>query len=113
MKKLLIYITSIVLILFLTLIILPKPRYEETNPWLSKNGNPLVMAHAGGKGYYPGNTMRAFKHSYEVGVDVLEMDLQMTKDKVLVLRHGENNTGNIRQMSNCDTVIWQEISPGR
>jgi glycerophosphoryl diester phosphodiesterase len=32
----------------------------------------------------------------------------MTQDNILVLRHGENRTGNIRHMSNCDTVIWKE-----
>jgi glycerophosphoryl diester phosphodiesterase len=36
------------------------------------------------------------------------MDLQMTQDGVLVLRHGENRTGNIRHMSDCDTVVWKE-----
>jgi len=52
--------------------------------------------------------MSAFLNSYNLGVDVLEMDVQMTKDGILVLRHGENKTGNIKAMSNCDTVIWKE-----
>ena len=69
---------------------------------------PLVMAHAGGKGVYPDNTMKAFEYSYNLGVDVLEMDVQMTLDGILVLRHGENDTGNIRSKSNCDTVVWKE-----
>ncbi len=94
--------------LFLLLIISPRPKYQENNVWRKQNDKVLVMAHAGGKGIYPGNTIKAFDYSYNLGVDVLEMDLQMTQDKVLVLRHGENQTGNIRKMSNCDTVIWKE-----
>lgn len=104
-KKLLIGLVSIVLI-FLVLFAVPRSKFEGENPWISEQ--PLVMAHAGGKGVYPDNTMKAFEYSYSVGVDVLEMDLQMTEDRVLVLHHGENNTGNMRKQTNCDTVIWQE-----
>ncbi len=107
MKKLLVVI-SVILLLALTLIVIPKPKYEQTNPFLSQNGIPLVMAHAGGKGVYPDNTMAAFEYSYNLGVDVLEMDLQMTDDGILVLLHGQNVTGNTIQNSNCDAVVWEE-----
>lgn len=103
-------ILSIILILILLMYAIPKPKYQETNIWRKEaNDNKvLVMAHGGGQGYYPSNTISAFTNSYNLGVDVLEMDVQMTLDGILVLRHGENNTGNIRKMSNCDTVIWKE-----
>ena len=100
----------VALLTFGVLFIAPKPNYKATNTWRKSNHDDrvLVMAHAGGKGVYPDNTMKAFRYSFELGVDVLEMDLMMTSDNVLVLRHGENETGNIRQYSNCDTVIWNE-----
>lgn len=103
-------IFAIILILVLLMYAIPKPKYQETNIWRKEaNDNKvLVMAHGGGQGYYPSNTISAFTNSYNLGVDVLEMDVQMTLDGILVLRHGENNTGNIRKMSNCDTVIWKE-----
>ena len=91
----------------LTIAIFPRQQYDGENQW-RKTDDVLVMAHAGGKGVFPGNTMAAFEYSYNVGVDVLEMDLMMTQDGVLVLRHGENVTGNISRMSNCDTVLWKE-----
>ena len=47
--------------------------------------HPLVIAHQGGAGLWPGNTMHAFEHSAALGVDVLEMDLHSTSDGVLVL----------------------------
>ncbi len=99
-----------IIIIFGLMYALPKPKYETTNIWRKEaNDNKvLVMAHGGGQGYYPSNTMSAFLNSYNLGVDVLEMDVQMTKDGILVLRHGENKTGNIKAMSNCDTVIWKE-----
>ncbi|MDT8337078.1 MAG: glycerophosphodiester phosphodiesterase family protein [Candidatus Izemoplasmatales bacterium] len=103
-------ILSTILILILLMYAIPKPKYQENNIWRKEaNDNKvLVMAHGGGQGYYPSNTISAFTNSYNLGVDVLEMDVQMTLDGILVLRHGENNTGNIRKMSNCDTVIWKE-----
>lgn len=103
-------ILGMIAILMLLLYALPKPKYQEVNPW-RKEGNDnqvLVMAHAGGRGVYPDNTWSGFEYSYNLGVDVLEMDVQITKDGILVLRHGENETGNIRSMSNCDTVVWNE-----
>lgn len=109
LKKLGIIIVVLIIIVALMYAI-PKPKYQEINKWRKEaNDNQvLVMAHAGGQGLFPSNTMSAFQYSYDLGVDVLEMDVQITKDNILVLRHGENVTGNIRKMSNCDTVVWKE-----
>lgn len=103
-------ILGMVILLLGVLFALPKPKYKETNIWRKEanGGQVLVMAHAGGAKLYPANTISAFTNSFNIGADVLEMDVQMTKDGILVLRHGENNTGNIRSMSNCDTVVWKE-----
>lgn len=86
----------------------PKQQFERFNPFTAIDGKTLVMAHAGGKGVYPDNTMKAYQYAFDLGVDVLEMDLQMTSDGILVLSHGENVTGNTRQHSNCETFIWKE-----
>jgi|GEM_PF-223529 len=106
-------IFSIVFFIVLVIVILnilPKTQYRNDNPWLKENNNgePLVIAHAGGQFENPGDTMRAFQYSFDLDVDVLEMDVHLTSDNILVTRHGENETGNIRHMSNCDTVIWDE-----
>lgn len=95
-------------VVVLILEIVPVPKYERENPWRKEsNGDVLVMAHAGGRLMNPGNTKRAFDYSFELGVDVLEMDVQMTEDNVLVLRHGENETGNIKDRSNCDGLLYE------
>lgn len=65
----------------------------------------LVIAHAGGDGVWPGNTMFAFQHAVDIGSDVLEMDMHITKDNVLVLMHDESvdrttdGTGEIEAMT--------------
>ncbi len=66
---------------------------------------PLVIAHQGGDGLWPGNTMLAFQNADDLGVDVLEMDVHITKDGVLILMHDEavdrttDGTGEIESMN--------------
>lgn len=48
-----------------------------------------VWAHRGYSGRYPENTMLAFKKAVEAGCDGIELDVQLTKDDVLVVIHDE------------------------
>ena len=50
---------------------------------------PLVIAHQGGDGVWPGETMFAYQNAVKLGVEVLEMDIHITEDGVLVLMHDE------------------------
>lgn len=74
------------------------------HPFL-KSGTPLVMAHRGGRGLWPPNTLYAFQRSVELGVDVLEMDIHMTLDGEIVVRHDPtvedttNGSGAIAEMT--------------
>ncbi len=45
------------------------------------------MAHRGGEGRWPSNTLFAFEQAVRLGADSLEMDLQRTADEVIVVRH--------------------------
>ena len=47
----------------------------------------LVIAHRGGAGLRPENTIAAFAHSADLGVDVLDMDLRQSKDGALIILH--------------------------
>lgn len=47
----------------------------------------MVVAHRGDWRYAPENSIAAINHSIAVGVDVVELDLQLTKDSVLILMH--------------------------
>ncbi len=53
-------------------------------------GSPLFFAHRGGAKLAPENTLEAFRSAVEVwGVDVLEMDVHVTRDGELVVLHDE------------------------
>jgi glycerophosphoryl diester phosphodiesterase len=50
---------------------------------------PLVIAHQGGDGLRPSNTLPAFAHAVALGADVLEMDVHQTRDGVFVVMHDD------------------------
>jgi glycerophosphoryl diester phosphodiesterase len=48
---------------------------------------PLVIAHRGASGYFPEETIEAYRLAIAMGVDVIEPDLVLSKDGVLIARH--------------------------
>ena len=48
---------------------------------------PWVIAHRGGRGLWPENTLFAFEQAEALGVNVIEMDLRATADGVIVVMH--------------------------
>jgi len=46
-----------------------------------------VIAHRGGAGLRPENTLAAFLHAAQLGADVLEMDVRLTADAAIVVIH--------------------------
>ncbi|MCP5096890.1 MAG: hypothetical protein GY943_15170 [Chloroflexi bacterium] len=49
---------------------------------------PLIFAHRGGAGEAPESTIDGFLHGLSNGADVLELDVQLTKDGQLMVWHG-------------------------
>ena len=48
-----------------------------------------IYAHRGNSGFYPENTMYAFKKSIDLDICGIELDVQKTKDGILVVHHDE------------------------
>ena len=46
-----------------------------------------VAAHRGNVDGYPENTMPAFRSAYEIGADMIELDLHMTRDGEIIVMH--------------------------
>ncbi|ARI78629.1 glycerophosphodiester phosphodiesterase [Halobacillus mangrovi] len=54
----------------------------------SKRDNKVLsIAHRGAAGYAPENTMAAFEKAFEMKAEMLELDVQMSKDGELVVMH--------------------------
>jgi glycerophosphoryl diester phosphodiesterase len=66
---------------------------------------PLLFAHQGGADLWPSNTLLAFQHAAELGVDVLELDVHLTADDDLVVIHDHtvdrttNGSGRVGDMT--------------
>ncbi|NWG34205.1 MAG: glycerophosphodiester phosphodiesterase [Chloroflexi bacterium] len=78
----------IVVLLALLLLLVFTPGVQS-HPYYENAPRPLVIAHQGGDGVWPGNTMFAFERAVAVGADILEMDAHITKDGRIVLIHDE------------------------
>jgi len=81
-------ILVILIILSLALLLIFTPDAPSTS-YYTNVSHPLVIAHQGGDGIWPGDTMYAFEKAVEIGADVLEMDAHITKDNQIVLMHDE------------------------
>ena len=101
-KRSYIVAASVLLILALFIIFTPD---AAAHPYYEGADRPLVIAHQGGDGVWPGDTMYAFEKAVEIGADVLEMDAHITKDGQIVLMHDEtvddttDGTGLIEEMT--------------
>ncbi|SCY10281.1 Glycerophosphoryl diester phosphodiesterase [Lachnospiraceae bacterium XBB2008] len=51
--------------------------------------SPKVWAHRGASGYLPENTLEAFNLAADMGADGIELDVQFTRDRQLVVIHDE------------------------
>ncbi|MDR7522779.1 MAG: glycerophosphodiester phosphodiesterase family protein [Armatimonadota bacterium] len=70
-----------------------------------KSRRVLIVAHRGASAYAPENTLAAFAKACELGADVLELDVHLTRDEQVVVMHDErvdrttDGRGEIRGMT--------------
>src|ERR1700737_1193413 len=74
---------------------------------------PLVFAHRGGSSLGPENTMAAFDRGLAAGADGLELDVQLSRDRVVVVHHdlvlGRTNsgTGPVRNRTADELAVFE------
>ncbi len=79
--------------------------------------NFVVIGHRGASAYYPENTMTSFKAAYEMGAEMIELDILLSKDGVPVVIHDEtldrttNGTGKVAdytltELRKLDAGLW-------
>ncbi len=62
-----------------------------------------VTAHRGASLNYPENTMSAFRGAKELGADWIELDVQQTKDRKLIVLHDTN----LKRTTGVDKNTWE------
>src|ERR1700754_1633241 len=83
----------------------------EMDRWLNVGtpdkglANPLISAHRGAITYAPENTLQSYEYAFAFGVDLVEVDIQQTKDGKFVALHDDtvdrttNGTGRIADLT--------------
>ena len=70
---------------------------------------PQIIAHRGDSGLAPENTRPAIERAIEIGVDIVEVDVRMTKDGVPVLLHFERLEHTTSGNGLLADHTWEEI----
>ena len=99
------FLTLIALVIcYLLLRLMPGHTPVSDIPYFTSS-DVSVIAHRGGRGLRPGNTIEAAVNAVNLGSDVIELDVHLTADQILVVRHDDNintttnGTGLISSMS--------------
>jgi glycerophosphoryl diester phosphodiesterase len=70
---------------------------------------PQTVAHRGGAGLAPENTLSAFRKALAIGVDAVELDLHMSKDGALVVMHDPDLVRTTGKVGEIRTLTLQEL----
>lgn len=71
----------------------------------SKTGRTLIESHRGIEGDVPENSWPAIKLGHQLGADLLELDVQMSRDCVPFLRHNYQ----LPDERWCGQLLWSEL----
>lgn len=81
----------------------------HVNPVRYTDPGPLAVAHRGGAGIHPENSLTAFAHAYGLGVRWLETDVRSSSDGVAVLHHDRS----LRRLFGRDAAVcdltWDQL----
>ncbi|MBD78721.1 MAG: hypothetical protein CL840_07365 [Crocinitomicaceae bacterium] len=80
------------------------------------NGNKISILGHGGMGInsaYPINTLESIIRSLNSGADGVEIDVQMTKDSILVAYHNRNLSAETDMEGEIFSKTWKEIQDAR
>ena len=80
----------------------------STNPWL-RDYRPLSVAHRGHSIAYPENTLEAYRRAIELGVEMIECDVNITRDGTLVMMHDPTLDRTTTGSGRVSASTWEEI----
>jgi glycerophosphoryl diester phosphodiesterase len=80
---------------------------NKDNRW--PNGRIVLVNHRGLSPGYPENTLAAFRNSIAMGVDVIELDLRGTRDRIPVIMHDKTVDRTTNGEGKVDGLTLSEI----
>ena len=70
---------------------------------------PLIAGHRGYKAMYPENTMLSYRKAQDLGVDMLEIDLRLSRDGQLVMMHDATIDRTTNGHGKIESFTWKEL----
>lgn len=80
----------------------------STNPWI-REYRPLSVAHRGHSIAYPENTLEAYRKAIELGIEMIECDVNITSDGKLVMIHDSSLDRTTTGRGRVSASTWDEI----
>lgn len=80
----------------------------STNAWIREH-RPLSVAHRGHSIAYPENTLQAYRKAIELGVEMIECDVNLTRDGTLVMMHDSTLDRTTTGTGRVSASTWEEI----
>lgn len=77
------------------------------NSWLRTR--PLAISHRGHSIEYPENTMEAYRKAVELGAEMIECDVNITRDGELVMMHDATLDRTTNGTGRVNAATWQEL----
>jgi len=105
MKKLILPLLILVLGLWITLFFI-----NHKSNMIGATKDITVIAHRGASAYEPENSILSVKKAIELGADMIEIDVQRTKDSVVVVLHDKSIDRTTTGEGVCKNLTYDEIS---
>src|ERR1041384_1872651 len=80
----------------------------STNPWIREH-RPLAVAHRGHSIEFPENTLEAYRKAIELGVEMIECDVNITRDGTLVMMHDPTLDRTTTGTGKVSASTWEDI----
>lgn len=92
-----------------TVVVAP-PSGASTVTDLLALGRPVVLGHAGGEDEFPHSTPFAFASSAAAGVDMLDLDVQLSADGVLIVHHDDTVDRTTERTGTVATMTYDQLA---
>lgn len=87
----------------------PSSRYAATIEELLALGRPIVLAHTAGEDEFPASTLFAFGESVKAGVDMLDLNVNLTGDDDLLVQHDDTVDRNTDGVGTVADMTVEEL----
>ena len=98
------------LLLFLTIPTLDAQNIKDTTTSMSLTYQYDLQGHRGARGLAPENTLQAFRKALEVGVNTLELDIVVSKDRQILVSHEPWMNADIGLSAEGEPIVKEDLT---